>query len=291
MPEYSEFSEFSYGYALVDNLAHSGSMGGVTGAPRFISLLEEGSAGGGFDVALDFVAWPFFLQFKIPQIMRRRSEPPRGMPLGFRTPYYRMHLRTERVNSSGMTQHEQLMELEQNNPLSVFYVAPRFHTAEELDQNYLAQCVHDESEWFSLSGFDPVAPLSREPHRLAYGNAPGMCVIQSNPIPFTQRLRFNKVVQLLRLKLSAQEPTAPHLWVESIESAITASLSGRRDVRLDEFNHGLPNRSSSGARRYLSEGAKAEFRGRLRALARTVRTRLDAELFLAMPAVTLSPPA
>lgn len=291
MPEYSEFSEFSYGYALVDNLARSGNWGGLSGAPRFISLSEEGSAGGGFDVALDFVAWPFFLQFKIPQIMRRRSG---GMPPGFIPPYYRMQLRTERTNLSGMTQHEQLMELERENPLSVFYVAPRFHTTDELDLHYLSQRVHDESEWFSLSGFDPAAPLSREPHRIAYGIAPHMCVVQSKPIPFKHRLPFNEVASLLGARLNDLVPTEPELWLDSLEGTIAAITSDRsRMVNMDTKPPFMepsfdPTRQKR-PRRFLSDDEKSKFRFRLQRLAKTIRTRLDAELVLAMPSRAVSP--
>lgn len=282
MAEYSEFSEFSYGYALVDNLAHSGGWGGLAGAPRFISLLEEGSAGGGFDVALDFVAWPFFLQFKIPQIMRRRSSGPKGMPPGFHTPYYRMHLRTERVNASGMTQHGQLMELERENPLSVFYVSPRFHTAEELEDHYLHRRVHDETEWFPLSGFDPADPLTREPHRIAYGNAPGMCVVQSTPFPFKERMSFKAAADRLGEKLRDTAPSDPELWLEHVEAVTTAVITGKRVTWVEDFN--VPPEPGNLPRRFLSDEQKAEFHGRLRTIAKTVRTRLDAELVLALPA-------
>ncbi|WP_138223287.1 hypothetical protein [Nibricoccus aquaticus] len=285
MAEYPDFSEFSYGYALVDNLARSGSCGGLAGAPRFISLLEEGSAGGGFDVALNFVAWPFFLQFKIPQIMRRRSGGPKGMPPGFNTPYFRMHLRTERVNSSGMTQHEQLMDLERENPLSVFYVTPRFHTTEELDQYYLTQRVHDESEWFALSGFDPSAPLTREPHRIAYENAPTISVLQSTPLPFQQRLRFKEVAVRIREMLTGLAPTEPARWLNELESSIATVTSGEaRDEGMNTRAKFYPKRENS-PRGFLREGEKNEFHSRLQRIARTVRTRIDAELILAMPAI------
>lgn len=281
MPEYSEFSEFSYGYALVDNLARGGGWGGLAGAPRFISLLEEGSAGGGYDVALNFVARPLFLQFKIPQIMRRRSSGPKGMPPGFHTPYYRMHLRTERVNASGMTQHEQLMELERQNPLSVFYVTPRFHTSEELNEHYLNHRVHDETEWFPLSGFDPADPLTREPHRIAYGNAPGMCVVQSTPFLFKERMSFNAAADRLGVKLRDTAPSEPEVWLENLEHIMAAIIAGERVTWIDDFVG--PPESGRPRRRFLSDGRKVEFYGRLRTLAKTVRTRLDAELILAMP--------
>lgn len=292
MPEYSEFSEFSYGYALVDNLARSGGWGGFAAAPRFISLSQEGSVGGGFDVALDFVAWPFFLQFKIPQIMRRRSA---GMPTGFHTPYFRMHLRTERVNSSGMTQHEQLMELERVNPLSAFYVAPRFHTTDELDQHYLTHRVHDESEWFSLGGFDSSTPLTREPHRIAYDFAPDKCVVQSTPAPFNLRRPFKEVASMLGARLKDLYPTEPELWLYNLENTISSITSDRSrisnvDTKGPIIGPAFDQGSRKPTRRFLSDGEKNEFHFRLQNLAKSVRIRMDAELILAMPASAEFPP-
>lgn len=283
MPEFSEFSEFSYGYALVDNLAHNSSWGEQIGAPQFISLFEEGSEGGGFDVALDFVAWPFFLQFKIPQIMRRRSSGPKGMPPGFITPYLRMRLRTERVNASGMTQHEQLIELEQQNPLSVFYVSPRFHTTEKLDQHYLSKRVPDESEWFSLCGFDPANPLTREPHRIAYGTAPDMCVIQSKPVPFEQRLKFKTVADRFITKIRGSSPMHPEIWLNNLENTIADVIDGRSLAKTIDARQRSDSEIQNKKLRFLSHEERKEFYGRLQKVARTVRTRLDTELILAMP--------
>jgi len=47
---YAAFSEFSYGYAMTDNILHSG-LPYTPNAPVFLSLLAEGGAGGGYDVS------------------------------------------------------------------------------------------------------------------------------------------------------------------------------------------------------------------------------------------------
>lgn len=278
MPHHPEFSEFSYGYALVDNLAHSGDFGGVAGAPRFLSLLDEGAPGGGFDVALDFAAWPFFLQFKIPQIMVYRSK---LMPAGFHPPYFRMHLRTDKVNASGMTQHEQLMALEAANPLTVFYVAPAFETTIELDHFYRRGVTPDHSEWFPLAGFDSAAPLTRDPHRIVYQHGSVDSVVQSKPFPFKHRLIFEQVKQ----RLAQRKPAAqtPFLWLDSVEREVARVLEGRTHKSAGTLNRPskrTPSQIGGREREVLPEAEKIEFYARARRVAQSVRTRLDAEMML-----------
>lgn len=62
------FSEFSYGYAVTEDIVRSS--GPLKAAPAFPSLQEEGSRGG-FDVKLDLPASPLFLQFKLSDCMVR----------------------------------------------------------------------------------------------------------------------------------------------------------------------------------------------------------------------------
>jgi hypothetical protein len=62
-------SEFSYGYALTEELAN-GSLGQLIAAHVFPSLIQEGRAGGGYDVQLPFRGRPLFLQFKLSDSMR-----------------------------------------------------------------------------------------------------------------------------------------------------------------------------------------------------------------------------
>jgi len=45
----------------------------LSAAPIFPSLIEEGKAGGGYDVKLDWPFAPLYLQFKRSECMTRRS--------------------------------------------------------------------------------------------------------------------------------------------------------------------------------------------------------------------------
>ena len=62
------FTEFSFGYALTENVIRSSPTAPV-GAPVFPNLIQEGVLG--YDIRINFPAAPLFLQFKLPEVMRR----------------------------------------------------------------------------------------------------------------------------------------------------------------------------------------------------------------------------
>ena len=121
-------SEFSFGYALTEELA-SGALGQLIGAPIFPSLIQEGQPGGGYDLQLPLVGAPLFLQFKLSDCMVYRSANEWEI---FQRSYYRMHLRPARHSD----QHALLRTLEASGE-EVYYVAPYFHTTEELNTHYV----------------------------------------------------------------------------------------------------------------------------------------------------------
>lgn len=151
----AQFSEFSYGYALTDNILHSG-LPCTPHAPVFPSLYAEGTAGGGYDVRIPRYPVPIFLQFKIPQVMRRRSA---NMPPGFWPPYMRMHIRTRRPN-----QHRLLRQLESRGN-EVYYATPDFWITPDLDTYFWQQRVHVESWYIRPSA---IGALDSLPHHVAY---------------------------------------------------------------------------------------------------------------------------
>ncbi len=138
--------------------------GKVRGAPVFPSLRSEGKKGGGYDVEIPRSGAPLFLQFKIPQVVTRKSimQPP-----GFSLPYYRMHLRPCRHS----TQHQSLLRHEGRGRL-VYYVTPVFHKTEDLNKYY------DSHEVVHNSAFvrpRQIGKLDDDPHYVAYmlGNSNG----------------------------------------------------------------------------------------------------------------------
>jgi len=133
------FSEFSYGYALMEELA-SGKLAPLLGAPVFPSLYREGQSGGGYDVQLPLQGAPFFLQFKLSHYLWRSNAPEWNL---FGGHYYRMYLRPLRHSA----QHKLLIAL--NTKEEVYYVTPEFHTAWELNEAYTSKTVVESSVFFS----------------------------------------------------------------------------------------------------------------------------------------------
>ncbi len=133
-------SEFSYGYAITEELVHWQGAN-ITAAPVFPSLYQEGQQGGGWDVMLNRAGIPLFLQFKLSDCMSRRSayECWEGW---FIPPFYRMHIRPARFSD----QHEMLLDLE-NTGNEVYYSAPAFHEPWELNEAYLNHDVKNRSIW------------------------------------------------------------------------------------------------------------------------------------------------
>jgi hypothetical protein len=101
-----QISEFSYGYAVTDELIHVHGTP-ITAAPVFPSLIQEGQPGGGYDLRLDRVGVPLFLQFKLAHCMVRdtATEAAQGC---LQVPFYRMYLYASRHSD----QHQMLLDLE-----------------------------------------------------------------------------------------------------------------------------------------------------------------------------------
>jgi hypothetical protein len=90
----------------------------------------------------------FFFQFKIPEVMRRKSWLITGGRLS--VPFYRMNLRHEGL----FAQHRGLLACESYGK-TVYYVCPRFHTNLELDHSFSKGEIHQLSAWFRPSKVTP----------------------------------------------------------------------------------------------------------------------------------------
>ena len=156
------FSEFSYGFALTNELIEAAGMA-ITAAPIFPSLTAEGRAGGGWDLRLDRPSVPLYLQFKLCDKMKRRNCR-EARDAGFGVPCYRMHLRSARVSR----QHEMLLDLEKKGQ-EVYYCAPMFHRVDELNNAFLSRSVRNQSIWIRPSEIGSLPDneehhVSFEPH-------------------------------------------------------------------------------------------------------------------------------
>ncbi|MGY6278099.1 hypothetical protein [Methylomonas sp. MgM2] len=144
-----DFSEFSYGYAVTEELVAS-LKASVVAAPVFPSLYEEGKDGGGYDLKIPLEGKPIFLQFKLSDYLERtNSKEHRDGVLT--VPYYRMHLRPTKHSD----QHNLLLDLETLGE-SVFYIAPEFHLPSELNSFYLLNQVVENSAAFSPKDIGPL---------------------------------------------------------------------------------------------------------------------------------------
>jgi hypothetical protein len=144
-----DFSEFSYGYAVTEELV-SMHRATVIGAPMFPSLYEEGKPGGGYDVKIPLSGRPIFLQFKLSdQLKRANSKEHKSGLLGI--PYYRMHIRPAKHSD----QHNLLLDLEASGE-TVFYIAPEFHLPAELNAFYLSGTILLNSAAYSPQAIGPM---------------------------------------------------------------------------------------------------------------------------------------
>lgn len=166
-----DISEFSYGYALTEALT-SIAPTRIRAAPQFPSLIEEGRAGGGYDVKIPYDTVPLFLQFKLCDCMTRRGAiEVKGGHLG--APFFRMHLRPTKHSK----QHPMLLDLEASGA-AVFYAAPKFHTPKELDSAYLTGSIIRNSIFVQPSSIG-VLP-DDEAHHLAFEAHGGPLYLFSN---------------------------------------------------------------------------------------------------------------
>lgn len=151
------FSEFSYGFALVNEFVHWAGQP-IQAVPIFPSLLEEGHLG--YDVMLDREGVPLFLQFKLSHCMVRNSawEVRRQI---ITPPFYRMHLHA-RIESA---QHQLLIERE-NSGNMVFYAAPEFHKHAEFNDAYRAREVIAKSSFWRPIDIGPLPDDA--PHHVAF---------------------------------------------------------------------------------------------------------------------------
>lgn len=216
-----DISEFSYGYAVTEELVRWGGAS-VTAAPVFPSLIDEGRSGGGYDVMLSRPGIPLFLQFKLSDCMVRNNaqEVQDGL---FNIPFYRMHLRPARHSR----QHEMLLDLEAAGQ-EVYYSAPAFHTPGELNDAYLNRTVRASSIWLRPSFIGPL-PDDRD-HCVAF-RIPGATVFRSRPKRIPQPVAFKDFSSFVETALSSRgrEALKPDS-LQKLAEQITEIAEKRPDI-------------------------------------------------------------
>ena len=159
----AEFSEFTYGFSLVNELAKAISLNAV---PIFPSLLEEGKKGGGYDANLKGKSGIILnLQFKLSDWMKASNAREIGMRGHTMTlPYYRFEITSKRISE----QQSLLLALEAIEPFT-FYAAPAFHTNDEINTHWLSSAVAKNSLYVKPSTVGVLPDL--KPHRVCFDKA------------------------------------------------------------------------------------------------------------------------
>jgi hypothetical protein len=205
-----EISEFSYGFALTNEIL---GWSPVAAAPVFPSLIEEGKAGGGYDVKLDTPGVPLYLQFKRADCMMRRSAREihlYDLPLSL--PFYRFKI----TESDKSNQHELLLSLDERDSCLVFYAAPRFHELAEINHAWSNNLVATRSIFVAPSH---IGSLDSESHHVAYDEQGAWLCSDPQPIDFTSS---NALVERLRSHLNKDKRPLRekiHELVTQVESA------------------------------------------------------------------------
>lgn len=179
----SEFSEFSYGYALTDELIHW-YITKLKAAPVFPSLYDEG-AGKGYDLKLDKqIGIPLFLQFKVSHFIygHNAKEFSKG---AFISPLYRMYITPRNIS----TQQKDLLALEMAGNSEVRYAAPAFHTLNSLNDFYLTHKVKENSLWVSPSFFEPIKDNQR--HHASFQLGGKLVRFSDSPIEIDKPFGFD----------------------------------------------------------------------------------------------------
>ncbi len=178
------FSEFSYGYAVTEELAN-GVLGAVKGHPIFPSLKKEGQVGGGYDVKLPLVGAPLYLQFKRSHFLKRVYSEHWEL---FNSPFYRMYL----IRSKYSMQHELLIYLELSGN-EVYYIAPEFYTDDELTEYYTNKHVFYCSALFSPSDIGHLP--DEDQHYVAFNRNPNAYFCSKEPRILERALKGESFTQ------------------------------------------------------------------------------------------------
>lgn len=156
----AEFSEFTFGFSLVNELAKALS---CTAVPIFPSLREEGIEGGGYDTRLLSKKGKILnLQFKLSERMKESNAREYKIPgHGLSLPYYRFGITSERKSK----QHSLLLSLENIEPLT-FYAAPGFHLIDEINEHWNSGSVTQDTVFVKPSSISKLPDLN--PHRVCF---------------------------------------------------------------------------------------------------------------------------
>tara|TARA_R110002096_G_scaffold34422_4_gene98308 strand:- start:571 stop:1398 length:828 start_codon:yes stop_codon:yes gene_type:complete len=196
-------------------------------------LIEEGRDGGGYDVNLDLPGAPLYLQFKRSHKIstRRGIEWKAADQAGTRLdrPYHRFTLMTDTKSR----QHDLLLELD-SSPNLVFYVAPRYHSIDELNSAWRSSRIAEESVFIRPRD---IGVLSPERHAIAFDNTDRRrALVCSEPVEVEVAERF-QLLKLISSQLVGSTTPLSQVGQEWFETLIETYRSGRHhhQSRLQDY--------------------------------------------------------
>jgi hypothetical protein len=215
----TDFSEFSFGYALVEEFARS-LRPGLKAAPIFPSLIEEGGDEGGYDVKFDLPGVPMMIQFKRPDVMKTaKAKEIANHGLALNPPFYRFHMRSSAISR----QHDLLLAHDAGSAL-VYYASPCFHEINDFDTHYIARNVINNTIFIRPRD---IGPLSAELHHVSY-DAVGLGWCFSDSPRSVDRIAKGRAVEdHLAQALSSESRPLREGVLEQAISSVTESF--RRD--------------------------------------------------------------
>jgi len=232
----TDFSEFSFGYALVEELAN-GFRPTLTAVPVFPSLIEEGHEGGGYDVKFELPGAPLLIQFKRPDVMltaKAKEISIHGLGLG--TPFYRFHIRSSAVSK----QHDLLLGHDTGTNL-VYYASPCFHEISTFNGHYVAQQIISNTIFIRPRD---IGRLSAEPHHVAYDGTGHGWRFSDEPVRVL-KLRIGREIEGdLRERLRGDDRPLGEGPIKEVVASIERTLRRLR-ISLTDSNPRLSRLSGS----------------------------------------------
>ena len=217
----SEFSEFSYGYALTEALV-DGKQHLVW--PTFPTQRQERRVG--YDVRLERSGYPIFLQFKLCHGMKLRTVREHAH---FRLPLVLPFLRMPLMPHNRSPQHARLLALEDRGE-AVFYAAPRFFHDDDFAAYYGHRAILSRSAFIRPSAIGPLS--DHQDHHVAFDCDAGYGWLLSEPRRLEPILNGDEFQEEMHVQLHDERP---------LSDRIHAALVHVTDTVIDEISkHGRP---------------------------------------------------
>ncbi|SFR57362.1 hypothetical protein [Litoreibacter janthinus] len=269
------YTEFSFGYAITENLVRSSAIC-PTGAPVFPNLVQEARLG--YDVRIDLPGVPMFFQFKLPSKMVKnnaREVAQLGLA-GINTPFFRMPL----MRRDKSPQHQHLIDWERRFPNCVYYASPTFQHMEDFNAAYVAGTVHIQTAYFSPLAIGPLPDDTQ--HNVSYAHDLSVAYRCSEPISIESR-GFQKVAGTLETELSSRGTEELDESVDRVLSDVRELIPAKIRDAEDEIRGRLVQRRSSIADERILDERTREVSEKLLVARELARIGMGVELVMAQP--------